>query len=114
MSLFSRLLQTVHSWRRRRVGPRTSKRAAVAMEHLDHRQLLSVNFTGNVTTDFPSSEQNNGVAILNDPNNIQPVIPQVLQKYVYVSGFDISQLRVTYDSTTDTLNVGINQPPASP
>ena len=33
-----------------------AKRPAVAVEQLDHRQLLSVNFTGNVATDFPATE----------------------------------------------------------
>ena len=34
---------------------RPARRAGVAMEQLDHRQLLSVNFTGIVATDFPAT-----------------------------------------------------------
>src|SRR5271157_840528 len=56
MSLFARLLQAVRSWRRRRGGPKTIRYAGITMEQLDHRQLLSVNFTGNVPIDFPLSQ----------------------------------------------------------
>src|SRR4028118_710553 len=65
MSLFRTLLQAVQSWRRRRGHWRTPTRAAVAMEQLDHRQLLSVNFTGNVLTDFPETTTP-GVVVLRD------------------------------------------------
>ena len=79
MSLFSRLLEAVHSWRRRR-GPKTAKRTGVTIEQLDHRQLLSVNFTGNVTTDFPATLQPGVVVINENPANPaqHPLIPPPL------------------------------------
>ncbi len=81
------------------------------MEQLDHRQLLSVNFTGNVATDFPAS-QSPGVVILPDNASVQhPVISNpALASIVKVSGFDISGIAVSYDSTDDTLSIGLIQP----
>jgi hypothetical protein len=84
------------------------------VEQLDHRQLLSVNFTGNVATDFTGTV-NNGVVIFNGSNtpNIQhPIIPSNLQPYIHVSGFDLAEIRVSYDAALDTLYVGFNQPPS--
>jgi len=82
------------------------------MEQLDHRQLLSVNFTGNVATDFPAS-QTPGVVVLPDNASVtHPGIPNNLQNLVKVSGFDISGIRTAYDPTTDTLSIGIEQPPS--
>ena len=112
MSLFARLLQAVRSWRRRSGRVRTVRNAGVIMEQLDHRQLLTVAFTGNVPIDFPAT-QSPGVVILPDNANVQhPVIsdPQ-LQALVGVSGFDISSLRVSYSPDNGgTLSVGIEQP----
>ncbi len=54
MYLFSRLFQAARAWRNGG-RPKTAKRSAVAVEQLDHRRLLSVNFTGNVATDFPAT-----------------------------------------------------------
>ena len=83
------------------------------MERLDHRQLLSVNFTGNVPVDFPAT-QSPGVVVLpvdlTNPETLEPMIPSALQPFIHVSGFYLQDLRVSYDSTTDTLAVGINQP----
>src|SRR3954447_10073898 len=70
MSLFARLLQAVRTWRRRRGGPKTFRYAGIAMEQLDHRQLLSVNFTGNVPIDFPAT-QVPGVVVLPDNPLVQ-------------------------------------------
>jgi hypothetical protein len=129
MFLISRLLQAARSWRHRS-GPKAAKRSAIAVEQLDQRQLLSVNFTGNVALDFPATQQP-GVVIFNSSNtpNIQhPIIPpqfgQFLPSppnppntpnpaYIPTSGFDLSEIRVSYDSTTDTLSIGLNQPPAN-
>ena len=112
MSLFSRLLQAVRSWRPRR-AQQASRRAGVTVEQLDHRQLLSVNFTGNVPVDFPAT-QSPGVVVLpadlTNPETLEPVIPPALQPFIPVSGFYIQDIRVSYDSTTDTLYVGIDQP----
>jgi hypothetical protein len=82
------------------------------MEHLDHRQLLSVNFTGNVATDFPATQTPGVVVLPDNPNVIHPVIAPILSGLVHVSGFDISGLRATYTASDDTLSIGIEQPPS--
>jgi len=51
-------------------GPKTVRYAGIAMEQLDHRQLLSVNFTGNVPIDFPAT-QSPGVVVLPDNPLVQ-------------------------------------------
>ena len=112
MSIFSRLLRAVRSWRPRRAQT-SSRRAGVAVECLDHRQLLSVNFTGNVPVDFPATQSPGVVVIpadLNNPETLEPVIPDDLKSLIPVSGFYIQDIRVSYDSTNDTLYFGINQP----
>jgi hypothetical protein len=112
MSLFARLLQAVRSWRRRRGGPKTVRYASIAIEQLDHRQLLSVNFTGNVPIDFPAT-QVPGVVVLPDNPLVQhPAIAPAIAPIVKVSGFDISGIRVTYTPTDDTLSIGLDQPPS--
>jgi hypothetical protein len=113
MSLFSRLLDAVRSWRQRGTGPKAARRAGVSVEHLDHRQLLSVNFTGNVATDFPAS-MSPGVVVIPENSSVQhPVITNpALANIVKVSGFDLSGLRVSYTASDDTLSVGIEQPPS--
>jgi hypothetical protein len=112
MFSFSKLLQTALSWRRRR-GPKTAKRRAVGMEQLDHRQLLSVNFTGNVSVDFPATESP-GVVIFNSSNTPGIQLPDTsfFGSLIPTSGYAISEIRVSYDSTDDTLSVGFGQPPA--
>lgn len=110
MSLFARLLQAVRSWRRRRGGPKTVRHAGLAMEQLDHRQLLSVNFTGNVPIDFPAT-QVPGVVVLPDNPLVQhPAIAPQIAPIVKVSGFDISGIRVSYTPSSDTLSIGLDQP----
>jgi hypothetical protein len=113
MSLISRLVHAVQSWRQPRGGFKTTRRAAVSMEQLDHRQLLSVNFTGNVATDFPASTTP-GVVVVTDPNNVQPSIAPQIASIVKVSGFAVSDLRVSYDQTDDTLSIGFDGPPSDP
>ncbi len=120
MSLFARLLQAVRSWRRGRGGPKTVRYAGIAMEQLDHRQLLSVNFTGVVPTDFPASKVPGVVTLLPDFTNPLTSEPQFgsfpqspsLQSIIKVSGFYIQDIRVTYTPYDDTLSFGINQPPS--
>jgi hypothetical protein len=110
MSLFARLLQAVRSWRGRRGGPKTVRRTDITMEQLDHRQLLSVNFTGNVPIDFPAT-QSPGVVVLPDNPLVQhPSIAPAIAPIVKVSGFDISGIRVSYTPATDTLSIGLDQP----
>ncbi len=126
MSFLTRIVDAVQSWRRRRAGTKSPKRAAnVRLEQLDHRQLLAVNFTGNVPIDFPATSANNGVVIFNrdpnvpgnsffqkgDPSKVQPaVIPPGLQPYFQQTGLDVQGLRVSYDSTTDVLSIGVEDP----
>ncbi len=64
MSPFRSIFRAVRSWLRPRGGPKTTsqRRTTVTLEQLDHRQLLAVNFTGIVTTDFPGPQQ--GVVVL--------------------------------------------------
>ena len=114
MSLFTKIVQAVQSWRRRD-AVKTRKSANVRLEQLDHRQLLAVNFTGNVAVDFPATA-NPGVAVISenftDPalQATHPAIPADLLPIVKVSGLDINGLRVSYTPVDDTLSVGIQQP----
>ena len=78
MSLFARLLQAVRSWRRRRGGPKTVRYAGIAMEQLDHRQLLSVNFTGNVPIDFPATQSPGVVVLPDNPSVVHPTLGPTL------------------------------------
>ena len=116
MSLISRLLHAVQSWRRGRGGRKSARRASVSMEHLDHRQLLSVNFTGNVATDFPVTSTPGVVVLADNPSVTHPTIgdpsnpSDPLRQLIKVSGFDVNGLRVTYTPADDTLSIGIAQP----
>ena len=113
MSLFSRLFQTVQTWRHGKRA-KVTQRTTVRLEQLDHRRLLSVNFTGNVPIDFPATQSPGVVVLPDNPNVVHPTIAPVLQPYVYNSGFDIQDLAVTYTPADDTLSIGLNGPPASP
>ena len=57
-------------------GPSRRAGAGVAVEQLDHRQLLSVNFTGNVPVDFPATQSPGVVVLPDNPSVIQPSIPR--------------------------------------
>ena len=116
MSLFTKLYEAVHSWRRRRAGIKPSrKRSEPRMEQLDHRQLLAVNLTGVAATDFPVTT-GPGVQVIANPSipnggtNTYPLIPPALAGVVSVSGYQINQLRVSYTQADDTLNVGVEGP----
>ena len=119
MSIFGSFLETVRSWRRRRGGSKTSQRAAVNLERLDHRQLLtgtfsgSLPFTGNVTTDFPTALVGKGVAERTaDP--VTDVVSSIgnpqLAAAIGTNGFAIDRFRVTYNPADDSLNVGFVPP----
>ena len=125
MSLFTKLFEAVHSWRRRRVGTKASrKRSGPTMEQLDHRQLLAVNFTGVVATDFPATTSpgvqvitgipinttTGGSTNLPGANNTIPQIPEPLRPFISNSGYQIDQLRVSYTAADDTLSVGVEGP----
>ena len=116
MSLLNTLLQAVRSWRQRLPGKKKpSQRRAVAMEYLDHRQLLAVNFTGNVPIDFPATTKPGVEVVPANPNapgysqaNFLP--NTTLQNLIQASGFDISAIRLSYTPTDDTLSVGLEGP----
>src|SRR5579864_1926606 len=113
MSILLSILNALFSWRRSRRSP-TSKRAkVVALEQLDHRQLLSVNFTGNVYNDFPATS-GPGVAVVLNPTlpSSHPgfTIPSDIKPFIEHSGFDIDGYRLEYTPADDTLSVGIQQP----
>jgi hypothetical protein len=113
MYFFSKLFQAARAWRHGS-RPKPATRSAVAVEQLDYRRLLSINFTGNVATDFPATESP-GVVIINSatvPGVIFPKIPSNLASLIPVSGYNISAAAVSYDSTDDTLSIGFEQPPA--
>src|SRR5208337_3048826 len=102
MSLFARLLQAVRSWRRRRGGPKTVRSAGIAMEQLDHRQLLSVTFTGVVPNDFPINKVPGVVTLpaanvssqpgFSEPQFGSSTLGQELQSIIKVSGFFIQDI----------------------
>ena len=110
MSLLHSLLQAVRSWRRRRTGTKPARRSEVALERLDHRQLLNVDFTGIVKNDFPPTMVPGVVYLEDNPAVRHPVISPLLEPIVKVSGLDITGIAVTYDPTDDTLNLGLLQP----
>ena len=115
MYLFSKLFQAARAWRNSG-RPKTAKRSAVNVEQLDHRQLLSVNFTGNVATDFPATTQP-GVVIFDSSNTPGIITPNTsfYGSLIPTSGYALSGIAVSYDSSTDTLSVVSNNlPPTRP
>jgi hypothetical protein len=113
MSILQSLLKAVFSWRRSRPVPASKRAQTVALEQLDHRKLLSVNFTGNVYNDFPATS-GPGVAVVLNPllPSSHPgfTIPADIKPYIEHSGFDIDGYRLVYTPADDTLSVGIQQP----
>ena len=112
MSLFARLLQAVRSWRRRRGGPKTVRYAGIAMEQLDHRQLLSVNFTGNVPIDFPATQSPGVVVLPDNPLVHHPAI--ALRDRSDRQGLGVRHLGDPglLHPRDDTLSIGLDQPPS--
>src|ERR1700733_11781451 len=113
MLLITKLLQAARAWRRRRGhGHKYANRSVVAVEQLDHRRLLSVNFTGNVATDFPATTSP-GVVIFNSSNTPGIITPDTAfynqpaqpENLISTSGYAISGIAVSYDSASDTLSV---------
>ncbi|MBX6313999.1 MAG: hypothetical protein IRY99_13940, partial [Isosphaeraceae bacterium] len=106
------ILKAVQSWWRRRGGPRTSQRAGVALEQLDHRQLLAVNFTGNVFNDFPATTGPGVAFISSDSTASHPGrnLPPDVKPFIPFSGWDIDALRMKYTPEDDILSIGIQQP----
>jgi hypothetical protein len=107
MGLLKSLWEAVQGWRRRRSGPRPVQRTSVRLEQLDHRQLLSVTFTGNARADIPDNGP--GTAILRNDDRV--FIPDpVLRNLIKVSGFDVSAIRMKYTPDDDILSVALEQP----
>ena len=113
MSILQSILNAVFPWRRTRRSPASRRAQTVALEQLDHRQLLSVNFTGNVYNDFPATS-GPGVAVVLNPTlpSSHPgfTIPSDIKPFIEHSGFDIDGYRLVYTPADDTLSVGIQQP----
>lgn len=110
MSLFRKLFQAVGTWRHRRVGPRAAPRAGVTVERLDHRRLLSVNFSGNLATDFPLTTSPGVVRLEAGPGDQIAQPDMNLAPIIKVSGFAVNAIRVSYQPSDDTLNFGLEQP----
>ena len=105
------LFQAVRSWHRGRGGPKTPRRnAPVALERLDHRQLLSANFTGNAITDIPTTNQPGTVILLDNGTTRHPGIPADLQSIIKVSGLDLDGVRLQYTPNDDILSIALQQP----
>lgn len=107
MSLLSTIRNAIGSWRKR-VTNRGRQRATVALEQLDHRRLLAVNFTGNALADIPDTTAP-GTAIVQS-NTTVPINNPQLAQLIKVSGFDISAIRMKYTPQDDTVSVAIQQP----
>ncbi len=110
MPLFQSLMKTLGSLRARfgRPRARTERHARVALECLDHRQLLSVTFTGNAKADIPDNS-GPGFAIVRNANRVNIPDP-VLRNLIKVSGFDINAIRMKYTPDDDILSFALEQP----
>ncbi len=107
MFLLSTIRNAIGSWRKR-VASRGRQRTTVALEQLDHRRLLAVNFTGNALADIPDTTAPGTAIVLS--NTTIPINNPQLAQLIKVSGFDISAIRMKYTPDDDTLSVAIQQP----
>jgi hypothetical protein len=110
MSFFHSLRKSLGSLRQRLASsrPRRGRHANVALERLDHRQLLSVTFTGNAKADIPDNS-GPGFAIVTNANRVNIPDP-VLRNLIKVSGFDINAIRMKYTPDDDILSIALEQP----
>lgn len=68
----------------------------------------AINFTGNVENDFPLTNQS-VIRILDNNGNAGDVAqPQWMTSEGKINGWDVKDLRLSYDKTTDTMYVGVN------
>lgn len=110
MFSISSFVRTVQAWFRRPGGLKPSKRASPALECLDHRQLLSVNFTGNAVIDIPATNAPGTVIILDDGTARPANLPADLAPIIKVSGLDISGIRLNYTPNDDILSIALQSP----
>jgi hypothetical protein len=108
MNLFQSLRQAFQSWQLKRTVRKARRRAGLSLECLDHRRLLSVNFTGNARADIPDPPSP-GVAIIINANRI-PILDPALADLIKVSGFDINAIRMKYTPEDDILSFALEQP----
>jgi hypothetical protein len=68
----------------------------------------SMNLTGNVETDFPTGAQ--GVNVILDYNGSTGDVaqPQWMTDQGKINGWNVKDVRLAYDSSTDTMYVGMN------
>jgi hypothetical protein len=113
MSILHAVLNALWPWRRLRRPAKAARTKTVALEQLDHRQLLSVNFTGNVYNDFPATSSPGVAVVVNTTlpsSHPGQTIPSDIKPFIEHSGFDIDGFRLVYTPADDTLSVGIQQP----
>ncbi len=111
MQLFRNILGAIRSaWSNRFKAVKTPRRHILSgVDHLDHRQLLTASFTGNVINDFPAAT-GPGVKFLVNGPSVQPNIPVSLSSLISVTGFNQSGVALSYDPVSDQLAVGLLQP----
>lgn len=111
MSLVRNIFGAIRSaWSRRPSAAKRSRRHILSgVDQLDHRQLLTVGFSGNVINDFPAAT-GPGVKFLTGGPVDQPIIPPDLQGVITNTGFNLEGIALSYDPVRDVLSVGILQP----
>jgi len=111
MPLVRNILGAIRSaWSNRSKAAKRSRRHMLnGVDQLDHRQLLTASFTGNVINDFPIAS-GPGVKFLTGGATIQPNIPPALSSLISVTGFNQEGIALSYDPVSDQLAVGIIQP----
>lgn len=111
MPLLRNILGAIRSvWSiRPRPVKKSRRHKLTGIDLLDHRQMLTVGFTGNVINDFPVAT-GPGVAFLTGGPSLQPSIPPALSSLISVTGFNLDGIALSYDPTADELFVGILQP----
>lgn len=67
-----------------------------------------MSFTGDVETDFPSSDQNVIVAVDYNGQTGDVAQPQWMTDQGKINGWNVKDIRLAYDSNSDTMYVGMN------
>ena len=97
MPLVRNILGAIRSaWSNRSKAAKRSRRHMLnGVDQLDHRQLLTASFTGNVINDFPIAS-GPGVKFLTGGATIQPNIPPALSSLISVTGFNQEGIALSY------------------